>query len=105
MGLVTPSCCAIFSICGAVFLCSIGLILSSSGSLYIKGIEDPDKASTTAYLAAGCYASTFVLSLLFMIKDRRTDRSGSYDEAGYERLGGGEEAKSLLERSKQYGTY
>jgi len=102
MGIVNPPCCAIFSICGAVFLCSIGLILSSSGSIYIKGINEPDKASNTAYLAAGCYASTFVLSLLFIAKDRRAARSGSYD---YDASGGGEESRSLLDKGRHYGTY
>jgi len=70
MGLISPPCCAIFSVFGGVFLACMGFILSSSTHIYIKGIHDAAAASENCYYAAACYAGTFGISVFLLAKAR-----------------------------------
>lgn len=69
MGLINPPCCALFSICGLIFLGVMGAVISAA-PIYIKGIKDPDAASTTCYWGAGLYAATFGISVALLVKER-----------------------------------
>ena len=57
-------CCAIFSASGLVFLFSLGVLLDSQ-PLYVKGPHDKEAASTNCYSAAGMYASSLFISLIY----------------------------------------
>ena len=48
MGMITPPCCAIFSLAGVIFLGVMGLVLDSS-PIYVKGVPDPEASRDTCY--------------------------------------------------------
>jgi hypothetical protein len=80
MGLVSPPCCALFSVAGGLFLFLMGLILSSSSHIYIKGIEDNMEASASCYKGASMYGGTLLLSLYFLARGRANGGSDDYGE-------------------------
>ena len=57
-------CCTIFSASGLIFLFSLGVLLDSQ-PLYVKGPQDKVAASNNCYSAAGLYASSLLISLMY----------------------------------------
>lgn len=70
MGVVSPPCCAVFSFAGALFLLLMGLLLSSSSHVYVKGVPDAEEAARTCYKGAALYGGTLAVSVLLLARGR-----------------------------------
>ena len=82
---VGAKCCTIFSFTGLIFLLIIGILLDVQ-PLYVKGPHDPVSASKGCYTAAGIYAATLAVSLLYWILYALKQKATAFVQ---ERNGGG----------------
>mmetsp|Transcript_23929 Transcript_23929/g.47631 ORF Transcript_23929/g.47631 Transcript_23929/m.47631 type:complete len:106 (-) Transcript_23929:43-360(-) len=100
MGMITPPCCAIFSLAGVVFLGIMGLVLDSS-PIYVKGVPDPEASRDTCYKGAGLYGATFLISVALLIKEK-VKRKDSLDD-DYAGFGDDGKAGLISNRTGAYG--
>ncbi len=57
--------------------------------LYILGVEDLEQAKSSAFGAAGTFFFTFVVSIVYLIRDSKHDRLVNFSATATRRMGSG----------------
>uniref|UniRef100_A0A7S3JPM2 Uncharacterized protein n=1 Tax=Aureoumbra lagunensis TaxID=44058 RepID=A0A7S3JPM2_9STRA len=73
-------CCAIFSSTGVVFLILIGIILQKE-PLYVRDIDQPKKAASQCFGAAGIYIACIVISIGVLVSDKVRGSAPNFEDS------------------------